>query len=208
MTGLVIGGDGKMYATLGDLPAGEKRDLMIPIKVTARGEGSTAELVGATLTFDDVVGRSGRRERDGFVSVKTSKDAVAVRKAIKIDLEVARVRTNAASAILEAITLARQGQLDLARKRLTNAADVVRAASTRLQDPELVKIISQLEEVTKQLSQLVAQQPVAVEVDRVGATEGTSSDVPMAMPATAPPAVEVELRKMQDKAAKSVSGRK
>jgi hypothetical protein len=162
--------------------------------------------VSATLAFDDVIGRSGRRERDGFVAVKTSKDAVAVRKAVRIELEVSRVRTAAASAILEAITLARQGQLDLARKRLANAADVVRAASTRLADPELAKIISQLEEVTKQLAQLVAAaEPEVDSMQSVGLTDAAPSRV--RAPATAPAAVEVKLRKAEDKAAKSVSGR-
>ncbi|MBS1118252.1 MAG: hypothetical protein H6Q90_480 [Deltaproteobacteria bacterium] len=203
MPGLVTGADGKIYATLGDLPAGDKRDLMIPIKVTARGEGSTAELISATLSFDDVIGQSGRRERDGFVAVKTSRDAVAVRKAVKIDLEVARVRTTAASAILEAITLARQGQLELARKRLANAADLVRAASTRLADPELAQIVSQLEAVTQQLAQLVARQ----DDDR---TMAADSDEPSSLsraPATAPMAIEVQLRKTEEKASMSVSGR-
>jgi Ca-activated chloride channel family protein len=215
MAGLVLGGDGKVYATIGDLPAGEKRDLMIPIKVAARGEGSTAELVQATLMFDDVIGQSGRKQRDGFVSVKTSKDTVAVKRAVKIDLEVARVRTSAASAILEAITLARQGQLDQARKRLANATELVRAASTRLQDPELAKIISQLEEVTKQLAQLVAQQEViSAQPPTIGEQMQNSPSVdkkPTAPkstrpPAVAPEAVERKLRKIEEQATKSVSG--
>lgn len=205
MPGLVAGGDGKLYATIGDLAAGEKRDLMIPIKLAARGDGSTAELVDATLSFDDVVNRSGRLSRDAFVAVKTSKDAVAVRKAVKIDLEVQRVRTAAASAILEAITLARQNQLDLARKRLANAAEVVRAASTRLQDPELAKIGSQLDEVAKQLAQLVPQQIVAEPAHAKGGIEPTTS-MAMPRPAVAPVDVEIKLRRAQDTATKTVSG--
>ena len=204
MPGLVVNGDGKVYATIGDLPAGEKRDLMIPIKLTARGEGSTAELVDATLTFDDVIGNSGRRQRDGFVSVKTSKDAAAVKRAVKIELEVSRVRTAAAGAILEAIALARQNQLELARKRLANASELVRAAATRLQDPELAKIIAQIEEVTKQLAQLVPQQVI---VQQRANGYDAPQPAPSSAPAVASPAIESQLRRAEERASKAVTGR-
>jgi len=92
MSGLSSTGDGRVYTTLGDLPAGESRDLMIPIKVTARAEGATVELVDVALTFDDVVNQSGQQHRDGFVAVKASKDEVALKAAVKIDLERARMR--------------------------------------------------------------------------------------------------------------------
>jgi hypothetical protein len=42
---------------------------MIPIKVAARGDASTAELVDAALAFDDVVNQAGRLGRAAFVSV-------------------------------------------------------------------------------------------------------------------------------------------
>ena len=174
---------------------------MIPVKVFARGDGSTAELVDATLTFDDVIGSSGRRQRDGFVGVKVSADAAAVKAAIKIDLEVARIRTTAASAILESITLARASQLDLAHQRLENAMAIVRAASTRLKDPELAKIVSQLEEVAAQLAQLVPPQQQIVG-DKPG-----SDAIDSQVPAMAPPTIEVKLRRTQEAATKAVTGR-
>jgi len=209
MPGLSITPDGRAVATIGDLAAGEKRDLMIPIQVTARSEGSTAELVDAQLGFDDVIGRTGRQQRDGFVSVKTSADKAAVAAAVKIGLEVQRIRTSAASAILEAITLARQGRLDEARNRLDTTAELVRAASTRLSDPELAKIVVQLEEVTKQLAELVAQQvaaPVAVSIDDdAPRPEPAAMDKP---PAVAPRATEAKLRRLEEKATKAVTGKR
>ncbi|HEV7555288.1 MAG TPA: VWA domain-containing protein, partial [Kofleriaceae bacterium] len=131
MPGLSARGDGTYYAMIGDLPAGDTRDLMIPVQVTARGEGSTAELVQATLSFDDVIGHSGARERDAFVSAKTSRDTVAIKAAIKIDLEVARIRTSAAAAILQAINLARSGQIQQARQSLATATAAVKAAAAK-----------------------------------------------------------------------------
>ncbi|MBA3540757.1 MAG: VWA domain-containing protein, partial [Deltaproteobacteria bacterium] len=137
MAGFTPAGNGQVYATIGDLSAGAVRDLMIPIKVTARADGSTAELVDATLSFDDVIGQSGRQQRSGFASARSSRDQAAVTGAVKVDLEVARVRAAAASAILEAMALARQGQIEPAKKRLAAAAVMVRAAATRLKTAEL-----------------------------------------------------------------------
>jgi Ca-activated chloride channel family protein len=203
MPGLELGGDGKAYAQLGDLPAGEARDLMIPIKVAARGDASTAELVDATLAFDDVVNQAGRLQRAAFVSVKASSDAAAVRGAVKIDLEVARVRTAAASAILEAIGLARQGAIAQAQARIAAAAAAVRAAAGRLEDAALGDVVRELEDVGKQLAQLVVPAPQVTIHDAPG---GSRPELMMTAPATAPAPVERRLRRAQEKASATVSG--
>ena len=211
MPGLAIGGDGKAYASLGDLPAGEVRDLMIPIKVAARGSASTAELVDAELVFDDVVNQAGRLRRTAFVAVKASADAAEVRSAIRIDLEVARVRTTAASAILEAIALARQGQIAPAQARIAAAAAAVRAAAGRLGDAGLLDVLRELEDVSKQLAQLVVPPPSELVTDAtLQAVPGLAVGVVPArvapMPATAPAPVERKLRRLQEKASATVSG--
>jgi Ca-activated chloride channel family protein len=193
MPGLVPGPDGKLYAAIGDLPAGETRDLMIPISVAARAAGSTAELVQATLTFDDVIGKSGQRTRDAFVAVKTSKDAAAIKHAIAIDLEVARIRATAAAAILQAITLARSGQVQPARQGLGTATATVKAAAAKY--PELAELVTQLEEVDHELSQIVATVQQRVVRDRTP------------QPAMAPvPETESALRKTEEKASATLRG--
>src|SRR5690606_37539423 len=59
LPGFSLAPDGKLHAVVGDLAAGEVRDLMFPLVVAARREGSTAEIALATLTFDDVISKSG-----------------------------------------------------------------------------------------------------------------------------------------------------
>ncbi|MEO8550075.1 MAG: VWA domain-containing protein [Kofleriaceae bacterium] len=197
MPGLTAGGDGKFYAAIGDLPAGETRDLMIPIQVAARRAGSTAELVEATLHFDDVIGKSGIRERDAFVAVKTSKDTAALKAAIQIDLEVARIRATAAAAILQALTLARAGQVPQARQGVVAATAAVKAAASKFQGAGLDELIEQLEAAEKQIAQIVAaQQPLQVD------------DRPMPkQPATAPrPEVEQALRRTEAAATATMRG--
>jgi len=193
MPGLVAGPDGKLYAAIGDLPAGETRDLMIPITVAARGAGSTAELVQATLTFDDVIGRSGQRTRDAFVAVKTSSDPVKLEEAIAIDLEVARIRATAAAAILQAITLARGGQVQPARQGLVTATATVKAAAAKY--PELAELVTQLEQIDHEIAQIVAT--VQVVRDRQAPK----------LPSIAPrPETESELRHAEDSAASVLRG--
>ena len=106
MAGLVAAGEGKFYATVGDLAAGETRDLMIPLRVTARAGGATVEVADATLTFDDVIGGSGAQQREAYAGIKASSDAAAVQASLHVDLgELVRVRVAAAGAILEAMSL-------------------------------------------------------------------------------------------------------
>lgn len=191
MQGLTAAGDGKVYATLGDLAAGESRDLMIPIKVSARAEHATVELVDTALTFDDVVGQSGQQHRDGFVAVKASKDPVALKDAIKIDLERSRMRATAASAILEAMQLARAGQLEQAKSRISQA----RAAVIRFKDATLDPLVKELDDVAKQIVKMAV--PVAQPI--AGAAPK--------LPAVAPEEDERPMRRAEEKAEAITTGR-
>jgi hypothetical protein len=151
-----------------------------------------------------MVNPAGRLARAAFVSVKASADAAEVRRSVKIDLEVTRVRTAAAGAILEAIGLARQGQIAQAQARIAAAAAAVRSAVARLKNAELGDVIRELEEVGKQLAQLVAPAPqVTAHGHRGGAPQALDA---LGAPAMAPPAVERKLRRMQEKASAAVSG--
>ncbi len=192
MPGLAVGADGKLYALLGDLPAGETRDLMIPIRVTARGEGSIAELAQVTLHFDDVIGKSGVRERGAFVSVKTSRDPKALAGAIKIDLEVARIRSAAAATILQALELARSGQLPAAHQSLAAATTAVKLAAKMYKNAGLDELLAQLADLDKEIAQIVVSLAAPRQDQRV--------------PSAAPAAIESQLRRAEDKASSVVRG--
>ena len=200
LPGFTPGADGKLYAVVGDLAAGEVRDLMFPLAVTTRGAGATAEIALATLTFDDVIGKTGRQQRDGFVALKTSNDAAAVKAAVKIGLETSRVRARAAGAILEAITLARNGQVEPVRKHLADAIAAVKAAARKLGDKELDQLVIELDELAKDLAKIVPHQQV------IGMPGSTSAGAPMPAPAMAPTAVEPKLRRAEEAASDAVRG--
>jgi len=58
-------------------------------------------------------------------------------------------------ATLEAITLARQGQIEPARKRLDTATSVVRAAAKKLGDKDLEQLVQEMEDLSKDLAKIV-----------------------------------------------------
>ena len=197
MPGLNAAGDGRWYAMVGDLPAGETRDLMIPVRVAARSDGSPVELVEGTLAFEDVIGGSGEQQRDAYVGLQSSGDAKAVKASIVLDLEAARVRAAAAAATLEAMAMARTGQVPAARQRIASAIAAVRAARASTGDASLQQVIDQLTSIDEELAQV---RPVAV----IGQDTG---DRPSPVPAKAPAAVEPELREAEQAAEATVQGR-
>jgi Ca-activated chloride channel homolog len=202
LPGFTLSPDGKLLALVGDLAAGETRDLMFPLAVAARGEGATAEIALATLTFDDVIGLSGQQKREDFVALKTSNDGAAIKAAVKIGLEAARVRATAAGATLEAISLARSGQIEPARKRIGEAIAMVRAAAKKLGDKELEQLVKELDELANDLAKIVP--PPAVQV--IGTT--TAIDTASPPPAMAPMAIEPRLRRAEENASEKVRGAK
>lgn len=207
LAGYTVSGS-HLYANLGDLPAGTTRDLVLPIRVAARGDGSTAELVDAHLTFTDVVANAGALARDGFVGAKATKDQAAIAANLKTDLEVARVRAAAASAILESLALARAGQIEPAKKRIAETIVAVKAAQTKLKaGGELASVLSDLASATKEISQLVMQQAEIIQpAPNGGGMKRPQAPQPAPQPAVAPPAVERDLRRMEEAATATVRG--
>jgi Ca-activated chloride channel family protein len=186
-------GDGKFYIQVGDLSAGETRDIMVPVAVSARGDGSTVELASATLGFDDMIARSGHHERDAYVGIRAASDAAAVRASVVPELESLRIHTRAAAVILDAMNLARIGNTAEAHKRLDEMIGQVRAANARMHDPDLDKLLDQLLATSKQIAQIVKPTPT---VDKIAVPE----------PAVAPPTVESGLRKTEESAQDTIEG--
>jgi Ca-activated chloride channel family protein len=148
------------YVTVGDLAAGETRDIIVPMTVPGRRDGAVLELVDANLAFEDVAGASGWQKRDAFVAVHASSDAAAVAASVKLDLDLALVRAVAAGSMLQAIALARSGQLEAAREVLTRAIKDAKAALKKYKDDtELAKLIADMEKLGPALVALVPPPP-------------------------------------------------
>jgi Ca-activated chloride channel family protein len=151
--GLSASGGGRV-AVLGDLAAGDLRDVIVPLRITGHRDGATVELLDARLDFEDAVNGSGERQRTTYSAVHASADATAVAKAVKVDIEIAKARARAAAAIVWAIGAARQGLIDNARAALEAGETAARADAEHLHDPELTALAGRMHEVAGRLAEL------------------------------------------------------
>jgi Ca-activated chloride channel family protein len=222
--GVEISGPSRV-AWLGDLAAGEIRDVIVPLSALGRVDGAAVELVDVMLSYEDVVDNRGTRIDGAFVAARASADKAAVAASVKLPLEQARRRAAAASAILEAIRRARSGDVDGGLALLTTAEAETRAAAEQLADPELTAFAERMKELKKSLAAVavalldqIKQQEVQKEL--AYRIDGNAATAPAAMPAEAaelaPAArvfssdrdVEVQIRSLQDEANLELRGRK
>ena len=109
------------------------------------------------------------------------------------------MRAAAAGAMLEAIGMARAGQLAEAHKRLDVAAGEVRAAMAKYKDDELAGVLAELESVGKDNAQLVVVAPAP--------TPKLPMEAAADAPVSAPAPIERDLRRKEDHAVRTVHGR-
>jgi len=141
-------------AWMGDLAAGEVRDLIIPVSITGRRAGAAIEVADVEVAYDDVVGSPHAETLRGFVAVKSSADPEAVAASVKLPLEAARRRAIAASTILDAIRRARSGDVAGGLALLDAAEQETRAAAATLHDDELLSLADRMVELRKNLAQI------------------------------------------------------
>jgi Ca-activated chloride channel family protein len=195
------------YVNLGDLAAGEVRDVIVPLTAPARHDGLAIELLDADLSFTDALAGAAET-RSAYVGIKASKDAAAVAKSVKTDLVKGQARAEAAGAIIQAINLARSGQIEPAKTMLADAEAAARKAAADLADPELAEMADRMVELARNLAQLVVQVQIVPPNSVLDVTGTTVAPDPMTyVPAQAPPAVDDAIRKEYDKATTSIDGR-
>jgi Ca-activated chloride channel family protein len=141
------------WAMLGDLAAGEHRDVVVPIEITGRRDGASVELIDAVLTYDDAVNNSGPQQRTTYSAVHSSDDTDAVTKSVTTQIAIALERTKAAGAILQAITQARAGDVAGA----TAILDAAEPAARAVDDAECHDLADQMAELRPHLAELVQQ---------------------------------------------------
>jgi Ca-activated chloride channel family protein len=194
---------------LGDLAAGEVRDVFVPLAVPGHRAGLTVELVDVALGFVDALAGQAQT-REAFVGVKASDDADALAAAVHVDVEQGEARAMASGAIITAINQARAGDLEGAREILTAAEHAARDAAARLDDAELIAIADRMVELTRDLMRMRVTAPVPVANGLPTPSTPpvpTSESMMTTPPATAPADVEPALREAYEDAKTAVSGR-
>jgi len=205
MAGFQPAGNG-LYAVLGDLGAGEMRDVIVPLKVVGRRPGATVEIMDATLTFEDATNGAGALTRSGFAKVKADDDREAVAASIKVQIEVARARARAASAILEAINRARAGDLDGARGVLDEAEAQARATAATSGDAELAALAEQMVALRDDLAELAAAAMAQLQFEQ-SAGAGVTAELPAAAAPPEAPAPSPAHRDAVERRARAIEAR-
>jgi Ca-activated chloride channel homolog len=193
------------WVSLGDLAAGEVRDVIVPLSVPAHHTGLTIELLDADLSFTDALAGAAET-RSKFVGIKASSDAAEVTASIKTDLVKSQARLEAAGSILQAINLARSGAIDQAKAILADAEAAARRAADKLGDPELAEMADRMIELGRNLAQLVVQVQI-VPPNSITDTSSTEPSPYTHVPAQAPPSVEPAIRKAYESAKTTIDGR-
>lgn len=114
--------DGSVRVSLGDLAEGESRDVIVRLQADGRRSGAMVELMDAVLTFDDAVADAGRLERRVFLGARATMDEGELAAGRDESVERDAARMTAAAVTVEAIRLARGGELEQARAILAQAA--------------------------------------------------------------------------------------
>ena len=205
--GVEVSGTSRI-AWLGDLAAGEIRDVIVPLSALGRRDGAAVELVDVMLSYEDAVDQRGTRLDGAFVAVRASADAAAVAASVKLPLEAARRRATAASAILEAIRRARMGDVDGGLALLATAETETRTAAETLADPELAALADRMKELRQNLAQVaVAALQLQTEGSEVAAAEAAAPAVAPARAVSTDRNVEVQIRSAHDEANRQLRGR-
>lgn len=113
---------GRVYVNVGDLAEGDSRDVLVRMNVEGRRDGASVELMDAVMTFDDAAFDAGHFERRVYLSARATGDEATVTANRNLEVERAAARMTAAAVTVEAIRLARGGEVDRARAILATAA--------------------------------------------------------------------------------------
>ena len=169
-----------MSLQLGDLGEGTHRDLIVRLRVGPHRDGASLELMDAVLDFQDAVVGAGALERRLYVAARTSADAAKIAGSRDPELERQIARALADSATVDAIALARSGQLAAAVTVIDHVEPETRSAAKLLGDGELKLQADGLVKLRKALPTLLPQsQPLAI----AGPTSsGPQPAATMAMP--------------------------
>jgi Ca-activated chloride channel family protein len=205
-----------LRVALGDLVAGEPRDLIVRVALPARHRGATVEVMDARLSFDDAAVGAGALVREGFLAGRASTDARAIADGRDAEVERDALRVRVAAAQIDAIGLARSGDTAQASARLSAAETEARAGAREYNDSYLEReaaAIARLRAIVPALAphraeaQTAANSPVPPGTNAPTPTAPVSPGMPPVNPppaTTTPPpqtaSVEPQVRAAHDEA--------
>lgn len=168
---------GAVRVLLGELAEGEHRDVIVRLTVDGHREGASVELMDVHLTFDDAVSSAGTLERRVFLGARATADDQALSSGRNEEVEREAARVQAAAVTVEAIRVARGGELDRARAMLSEAEGRARAYADSTGDAD----------VAAQASSMGVLRNALPSVAPGGAGQGVTLEEDEGAPASMPP---------------------
>jgi Ca-activated chloride channel family protein len=185
--------------SLGEVTDNEPRDVIVRMATTARRDGASVELIDGVLEFDDASGVGGHYERHLFLGAHATSDDSQLTSGRNDDVVRAAARVQAAAATVDAIRIAREGNLAQARDELDRATQQANAAANSLHDGTLS---AQADHMSRLNLALTTVAPTRQSGTGASAPMEAPS-TPVAAPAAAPPEV---VRTAHDEAYRVIQG--
>ncbi len=154
-------GNNSLRVSLGDVTEAEARDLIVRMAVGPRRNGASVELMDAVLAFDDAVGGAGRLERRLFLGARATSDDHELSSGRDMDVERTAARIEAAAATVNAVRLARMGNVAEATQNLVIAEGQARAVGNSQNDRGMLDQAESINALRNALPSAVAPSPVA-----------------------------------------------
>ena len=129
--------NGSVSVSIGDVSEGDTRDLLVRLTAEGRRAGANVELIDAVMSFDDAVVGAGRLERRVFLGAKSTASDAELTTGRNEEVERDAARMMAAATQIQAIALARGGELEAARASLDSAATEARNRAAATNDQYL-----------------------------------------------------------------------
>jgi Ca-activated chloride channel family protein len=182
--GAEVGRHGPAAAVnLGDISQGERRELIVKLAASGRRDGATIELLDAVLSFDDAVAGAGNLKRKLFLSARSTADTDAIAQGADQSVELSAARASAASVMVNAVALARAGQLPQAQQMLeTERAAATEALNRFDDDAELKELVDAMTELVEALPTFVTQvaPPATIQLEDDSGNGSAESSYPAA----------------------------
>ena len=154
-----VSADGSVRVPVGDIAEGETRDLIVRVVAEGRRAGALVELIDAVLTFDDAAFDAGRFERRLFLGARATTSAEDLAGGRNESVEIDAARMLAAAVTIEAIRLARGGELEQARAMLAQAAAQAESEARTRGDAALAEQAQGMRTVEGYLPSVAADAP-------------------------------------------------
>ena len=123
--------------SLGELADGDEREIVVQLVTPERRVGANVELFDAVVSYSDAIESSGTIESRLFLGARATNDEEELASGRNEEVERAAARLQAAMATVEAITLAREGQVDEAMRALEEGVALIRYRERQEADDDL-----------------------------------------------------------------------